>query len=31
MLWPHYAMLVVLFGAEYVRVRQSDRVAPPAA
>ena len=30
MLWAYYAMLVVLFGAEYVRVRQSERVAPPA-
>jgi membrane protein len=26
MLWAYYAMLVVLFGAEYVRVRQTERV-----
>ncbi|HYO26226.1 MAG TPA: YihY/virulence factor BrkB family protein [Lacipirellulaceae bacterium] len=26
MLWAYYVMLVVLFGAEYVRVRQSERV-----
>jgi membrane protein len=26
MLWAYYAMLVVLFGAEYVRVRQRERV-----
>lgn len=26
MLWAYYAMLVVLFGAEYVRVRQHERV-----
>jgi membrane protein len=27
MLWAYYAMLIVLFGAEYVRVRQHERVA----
>ena len=26
MLWAYYAMLIVLFGAEYVRVRQHERV-----
>jgi membrane protein len=30
MLWAYYAMLVVLFGAEYVRVRQHERVDAPA-
>ena len=30
MLWAYYAMYIVLFGAEYVRVRQAERVAPPA-
>jgi membrane protein len=25
MLWAYYVMLVVLFGAEYVRVRQRER------
>ena len=29
MLWAYYAMLVVLFGAEYVRVRQTERVGGP--
>jgi membrane protein len=27
MLWAYYAIVVVLFGAEYVRVRQHERVA----
>ena len=31
MLWAYYAMYVVLFGAEYVRVRQHERVTPPAS
>jgi membrane protein len=31
MLWAYYAMYVVLFGAEYVRVRQHERVTPAAA
>jgi membrane protein len=30
MLWAYYAMLVVLFGAEYVRVRQHERIEAPA-
>jgi membrane protein len=31
MLWAYYAMLVVLFGAEYVRVRQHERVGTGSA
>lgn len=31
MLWAYYAMLVVLFGAEYVRVRQHERTEPEMA
>jgi membrane protein len=31
MLWAYYAMYIVLFGAEYVRVRQRERVAVQTA